>query len=448
MSAETAVVEIGMPRLSDSMEEATVLQWLKRPGEAIEKGEPIVEVETDKATIVYEAELTGVLEEVVVGEGETAALGAVIARVRVAGAPPAPPSSAAPAPAAPSPAPPSAPAAPAAQAPVAATPAPAAPPPSGRRARATPVARRLAQQLGVSLAGVTGTGPGGRIVRADVRSATGNGHPAPLQEAGRQEAAGQETAGQEAAGQEAARQEAGGQEAGGRGRVEEIALNATQRTIAQRMSQSRTEIPEFTLEAEIDMDAAALMREDLRELGREPLPSFNDLVVRAAALALREFPGLNASYESGSVHRYGRVNVGIAVATDDALLVPTILDADAKSVFELAAAARELAEKVRDRSIAPADLADGTFTVSNLGMFGVRRFTAVINHPQAAILAVGEVALRPAVADGGTLVAKRLMDVALSCDHRAVYGADAARFLQRLRNLLEHPVQLVLDRKD
>ena len=230
--------------------------------------------------------------------------------------------------------------------------------------------------------------------------------------------------------------------------MEEIALTSTQRTIAQRMSQSRTEIPEFTLEAEIDMESAARMRDDLRESGREPLPSFNDLVVRAAALALREFPGLNASYADGKVRRYGRVNVGVAVATDDALFVPTILDADEKSVFELAAESRRLAEKVRGRSIALDDLADGTFTVSNLGMFGVRRFTAVINHPQAAILAVGEVALRPAVGPDGSLVARRLMDVALSCDHRAVYGADAARFLQRLRNLLEHPVLLVIDRKD
>jgi pyruvate dehydrogenase E2 component (dihydrolipoamide acetyltransferase) len=280
------------------------------------------------------------------------------------------------------------------------------------------VARRLAAELGVSLEGVAGTGPGGRIVRSDVRVAAGNG---------RSSAAPQP---------------------GGRGAVEEIALTSTQRTIAQRMSQSRTEIPEFTLEAEIDMESAARMRDDLRESGREPLPSFNDLVVRAAAIALREFPGLNASYADGNVRRYSRVNVGIAVATDDALYVPTILDADEKSVFELAAESRRLAEKVRGRSIGLDDLADGTFTVSNLGMFGVRRFTAVINHPQAAILAVGEVALRPAVGPDGSLVAGRLMDVALSCDHRAVYGADAARFLQRLRTLLEHPVLLVIDRKD
>lgn len=399
----TSVVEIGMPRLSDSMEEATVLRWLKQQGDEVRKGEPIVEVETDKATIVYESELDGVLEEIVVGAGETAVLGAVIARVRVEGAARVP---------RPSPVQPAAPAA-APAAPAARTSA------SGRRHRATPVARRLAAELGVSLDGVAGTGPGGRIVHSDVRVAAGGG------------------------------QRAGStRQPGGRGTVEEIALTSTQRTIAERMSRSRSEIPEFTLEAEIDMESAARMRDDLREAGGEPLPSFNDLVVRAAALALREFPGLNASYADGTVRRYGRVNVGVAVATDEALLVPTIVDADEKSIFELAAESRRLAEKVRGRSIGPDDLADGTFTVSNLGMFGVRRFTAVINHPQAAILAVGEVAVRPTVGPGGSLIAGRLMDVALSCDHRAVYGADAARFLQRLRNLLEHPVQLVIDRKD
>jgi pyruvate dehydrogenase E2 component (dihydrolipoamide acetyltransferase) len=391
-----ALVDLPMPRLSDSMEEATVLQWLKRPGDAVAKGEPLVEVETDKATVVYEAEHAGMLEEVLVDDGGTAALGAVIARMRVEGAVPA---VVAPAPAAPAASP---------------SPAPAleARPSTGRH-RATPVARRLAGQLGVSLGGVAGTGPGGRIVRADVRAAAGNGSV----------------------------------DAGSRGEVQVLELSATQRTIAQRMSESRREIPEFTLEAEVDMEAAARLRDELRAAGREPLPSFNDFVVRAAALALREFPRLNASFEGAAVHAYSRINVGIAVATDDALIVPTIHDADAKSVFELAAESRSLAEKVRSRSIGPGDLADGTFTVSNLGMFGVRRFTAVINHPQAAILAVGEVTARPFVVAEGALVARRLMDVSLSCDHRIVYGAEAARFLQRLRSLLEEPAQL-LDGKD
>jgi pyruvate dehydrogenase E2 component (dihydrolipoamide acetyltransferase) len=377
------VVEIGMPKLSDSMEEATVLTWLKRPGEAVKRGEPLVEVETDKATIVYEAEASGVLEEIVVRVGEVAALGEPIARMRVTGTTLAD-----------------------------AEPAPALA--TAGRARATPVARRLARELGVSLGSVRGSGPGGRIVGSDVRAA------APT-----------------ASASAAARS--------GRGAVTEIAHTATQRTIAQRMAESRSTIPEFTLEAEILMDAASRLRDDLRAGGHDPLPSYNDLVVRAVALALREFPALNAGYEPGRTLRYGRVNIGIAVATDDALIVPTIYDADRKSVLEIAAESRRLAEGARRRALAADELANGTFTVSNLGMFGVRRFNAVINHPQAAILAVGEVAPQPVVGEDGQLAARLTMEVALSCDHRVVYGAEAARFLQRLRMLLEHPTLLMVD---
>jgi pyruvate dehydrogenase E2 component (dihydrolipoamide acetyltransferase) len=388
------VLDIVMPRLSDQMEEATVSRWLKSPADAFAKGEPLVEVETDKATMVYEAEFDGVLEEIVVVDGETAALGAVIARAR--GDRPVK----APAAAAATPPPPAAPAA-----------APAVASTGGNgstregRQRATPVARRLAGELGVALEHVDGTGPGGRIVRADVRKASGGAAPATG--------------------------------------TTEVSLTATQRTIAKRMSASRAEIPEFTLETEIDMEAAAQMREELRELGREPLPSFNDLVVKATALALRRHPGLNASYAGDRVLRFDRVNVGIAVATEDALYVPTIPDADRLSVFEIAGLARDLVGRVTDGTIGLDDLRDGTFTVSNLGMFGVRRFQAVINPPQAAILAVGEVARRPAVAENGEIVARLEMDVVLSCDHRVVYGAEAARFLQTLKSFLERPVALV-----
>jgi len=400
-------MEFRLPERSGDYEYSTVQSWLKRVGDRVEAGEPLVEVETDKATMIYEAELEGVLTEILVREGETAALGAPIARVESAAA-----ASAAPA------------------VPTTATEAPAAGPvasaaepvagarrePSTSRPRATPVARRLAGELGVSLDGVDGTGPGGRIVRADVRAAAGNATvpaeaPVPA-------------------------------ETGGRGAVTEIQLSPTQRTIARRMSESRSEIPEFTLEAEISMEAAHVLREGLRDPdGRAP--SFNDLVVRAVALALRDFPALNASFGEDRVLQHSRINVGIAVATEDALLVPTIFDADTKSVFAIAAEARRLAERANGRSITLPELADGTFTVSNLGMFGVRRFTAVINHPQAAILAVGEGGPRPWVDPYGGIAARRLMDVSLSCDHRIVYGAEAARFLQRVRELLEDPARLV-----
>ncbi len=398
-----AVLEIVMPRLSDQMEEATVIKWLKQPGDAVKRGEPLVEVETDKATMVYEAEFDGVLDEIVVDEGSTAALGATIARASGAGS-----SHTAPAP--------SPQAEPQAEQPAPSPPTPAPAPPAVQnggksgRARATPVARRLANELGVELTGVKGTGPGGRIVRADVRDAAGAAPPAPVP----------------------AQTDAG-----------VIELTATQRTIAARMAESRAEIPEFTLEAEIDMDAIAEIREELRALGREPLPSFNDLVVKGVALALRKHPALNSSWADGRIRRHERVNVGIAVATEDALYVPTIPDADTLSVFEIAGQARQQIEKVTAGTITPDELRDGTFTVSNLGMYGIRRFHAVINPPQAGILAVGEVSRRPVVDGSGAIVARQRMDVALSCDHRVVYGAEAARFLQTLTTMLERPVALV-----
>ena len=390
---EATLIEIPMPRLSDQGEEATVIKWLKQPGDSVGRGEPLVEIETDKATMVYEAEFEGVLDEIVVDEGTTAALGETIAKASGTGMAPSPQ-------------------------PVATVPAAASSASSDRlkpvtavqdgrksgRSRATPVARKLAAELGVELAGLEGTGPGGRIVRADVRDAAPATAPAA---------------------------------------EDEVELTPTQRTIAQRMSESRAQIPEFTLEAEIDMEAAAEAREELRTLGREPLPSFNDLVVKAAALALRQHPALNSSWADGRIKRHQHVNVGIAVATDDALYVPTLPDADTLPIFELAGLARERIRKVLGGTIAPGELRDGTFTVSNLGMFGIRRFHAVINPPQAAILAVGEVSRRPVVGEDGAIVARHRMDVALSCDHRVVYGAQAAQFLQTIATLLERPLALV-----
>jgi pyruvate dehydrogenase E2 component (dihydrolipoamide acetyltransferase) len=392
---EATPIEIPMPRLSDQGEEATVIKWLKQPGESVGRGEPLVEIETDKATMVYQAEFEGVLDEIVVDEGTTAALGQTIARARGTG------SAGSPQPAPAAPAEPSSTGSDGLE-PVTGMSAPARNGEKAGRSRATPVARRLAAQLGVELAGVEGTGPGGRIVRADVREAS----PAPAGD-------------------------------------DEIELTPTQRTIAQRMTESRAQIPEFTLEAEIDMEAAAEAREELRALGREPLPSFNDLVVKAVALALRKHPALNSSWANGRIRRNARVNVGIAVATDDALYVPTLPDADTLPIFELAGMARDRIEKVLGGTIVPEELGGGTFTVSNLGMFGIRRFHAVINPPQAAILAVGEVSRRPVVGEDGAIVARHRMDVALSCDHRVVYGAEAARFLQTLTTLLERPMALV-----
>jgi pyruvate dehydrogenase E2 component (dihydrolipoamide acetyltransferase) len=209
------------------------------------------------------------------------------------------------------------------------------------------------------------------------------------------------------------------------------------------MAESRATVPDFELRAEVDMSAAVALREQLREVS-DPVPSYNDFLVKAAALALREFPRVNGAFREGEFERYSRVNVGIAVAGEDALVVPTIFDADRRSLREIAGSSRELAAKVRDGSITPAELAGSTFSVSNLGMFGVDSFSAVVNPPQAAILAVGALKPRPIVDDTGAIVARPTVQLTLACDHRILYGADGARFLVRVRELLESPVSLLL----
>jgi pyruvate dehydrogenase E2 component (dihydrolipoamide acetyltransferase) len=340
-----------MPKLSDSMADAVIIRWLKTPGEAFARGDALIEVETDKATVVYEAESDGTLGSILAPEGATVAIGAPIATLANGG---------------------------------------------GDRPNATPVARRTAVQLGVSLHGIAGTGPGGRITREDVEKAAAV--PGAVVER---------------------------PAAGGRGEPLTVRLSATQETIARRMVESATTIPVFTVSADVDMSLVVALRQ-----GVDQAPSLNDFVVKAAALTLRDFPRFNASYADGSVECWSRVNVGIAVATDDALLVPVVFDADLKPLAEIASESRRLADAARRRALTPDELRDGTFTVSNLGMFGVRSFTAIVDPPQVAILAVG------GIADG-------TMSVTLSCDHRVVYGADGARFLSRLRELLERPLALM-----
>ena len=454
--------EVTMPRLSDSMEEGTVVAWLVAEGDAVTRGQAIVEIETDKATMPYEADADGVLLKILVGVGETAALGAPIAVIGAAGeqpdvpvSPAAPVTAGAPssspalsasargeAPAAPALA--AAPAAAAASAETsmrAAGAATLAPPPrrNGRTGRvaASPLARRVARALGVDLAAVHGSGPGGRVVRADVEAAAAAPvhaapalAPAPVDRPTPAEAV-EATVPAPAP-------------ATARGAVTVHELSRLQQTVARRMAESRATVPEFELRAEVDMGACVELRERLRALGAEPLPSYNDMIVKAAALALREFPRVNGSYRDGTFELYERVNVGVAVAADDALVVPTVTDADRRSLGEIARATRELAAKVRDDSITPPELAGGTFTVSNLGMFGVDSFSAVVNLPQAAILAVGALKKRPVVDEHDQVVVRPVLTLTLACDHRILYGADGARFLGRLRELLEEPLSFAL----
>jgi pyruvate dehydrogenase E2 component (dihydrolipoamide acetyltransferase) len=436
MSAE----DVMMPRLSDSMEEGTILKWVKQVGEEVAVGEELVEIETDKANMGYEADVAGTLLEILVGENESAPVGAVIARVGD-------PDAEGPAPQAAGPVtagdPPSPPVAEASSGRVPPTAPPAAPASSadgngtGGRVKASPLARRIAEELGVDLAGISGSGPAGRIVKRDVESAPSAGGAATGAPHRAQAAPPPSTVGDVAATGPAAET--------AKGRVETVELTKLQQVVARRMAESKATAPHFYLTSEVDMGAAVAARARIKEISAEGevVPSFNDMVVKACAIALKKFPRANGAYRDGRFELYPRVNVGIAVAAQDALVVPTVFDADRKGLREIAAEARSLAGKVRDGSVTPPELSGATFTVSNLGMYGIRSFAAILNSPQAGILAVGEIADRPLVRDGA-IVPGKVMEMTLSCDHRILYGADGAEFLAEVRRLLEEPIGLAL----
>jgi pyruvate dehydrogenase E2 component (dihydrolipoamide acetyltransferase) len=445
--------EIVMPRLSDSMEEGTILSWLKQVGDEVAVGEELVEIETDKANMAYEADVAGTLTEILAQEGETLAIGTPIAVVGEPGedgegsGAAAESSSAGPV-AAGDPPPPAV-----AKASSAAGP-PTAPPPDedsekaeeadaggsdareaepGGRVKASPLARRLAKERGVDISLVAGSGPSGRVIKKDVEGAAeaeASAPPTPTP----QDGVGGDGAGRKAEQPETAK---------GTVAVEE--LTKLQQVVARRMAESKATAPHFYLQATVDMSAAVEGRAHLKELASEGevVPSFNDMVVKACALALKEFPRANGAYRDGRFELYSRVNVGVAVAGQDALVVPTIFDADRKGLRQIATETRELASRVRDGKVTPPELSGGTFTVSNLGMYGVSNFSAVINGGQAGILAVGEISERPVVRDG-EIAAAQLMEVTLACDHRILYGADGAQFLARIRALLEEPISLAL----
>ena len=392
-----------MPSLSDSMEQGLVLQWLIADGEQVAVGDDLVEIETDKATMTYQAEIAGALQ-IVAAAGTTVPVGEVIAHlgpslpvvVQSAADEPAPD--------------------------VAET----APPsrngsavPAG--SIATPVARRLAGVHGIALDSLTGSGPRGRITKADVLRAAdpplpGRTPPPPPPPANTDRA------------------------------VSVHALTRVQQTIARRMAQAKSTIPHFQVQTEVTIDAALALRADLKQAATDAglaAPSLNDLIVKAAGLALARHPHANGSYVDGRFELHERINIGVAVATRDALVVPTIFDAERKSVGQIAAETRLAAERVRSGQVTPPELSGATFTVSNLGMYGMTAITPVVNPPQAAILGVG--AARSTLArDGDRIVDRSLLTLTLSCDHRILYGADAARFLADVRDLLEDPLRLML----
>lgn len=419
--------DIVMPRLSDTMEEGTILRWLKRDGEHVRRGEELAEIETDKASMTYESDSEGVLQTVA-REGDTLAVGEVIAKIgdaqgnrMVMEQPTA-----------------------AEHEPPVATPAPAPRPSAenGERVKASPLARRVARESGVDLRTLTGSGPGGRIVKADVQASVAKGDEGvgppttstPVEDTG-------------AASTQPTRPQIDVTAVKGETTVAD--LSRLQRTIARRMAESKATIPDFTLALDIDMESCVALRGELKRLSPEEAPTYNDMIVKACALALREHPRANGSYRDGRFELHARVNVGVAVAVDaddplrSALVVPTVLDADTKALGEIARETSTLAQRVRDATITPPELSGATFTVSNLGMYGIRQFTAIVNPPQAAILAVGAVQPRPALRKKKT-VARHAMTVTLSCDHRILYGADAALFLARVRELLEEPAALTL----
>jgi pyruvate dehydrogenase E2 component (dihydrolipoamide acetyltransferase) len=449
------MADVAMPRLSDSMEEGTILKWLKSDGDEVARGDELVEIETDKANMTYEADQDGALK-IVAQEGDTLAVGETIAQIGGGDG------------AAPAQEEPKAEAAEGgeetageaetqtataereeggANGRTAEAPAPAPQPAeggNGGRTKASPVARRMARELGLELASVQGTGPGGRIVKADVEAAAkGDGAKAAAVEAPAPAEAEPEAAPAEERKAPPAVVSGDGQT--GKGETSTHDLTRLQQTVARRMAESKATAPDFMLNIDVDMEDAVDLRKRLKAAAAEgqPVPSFNDFVVKAAALALVDFPRANGAYRDGKFELYSRVNVGVAVAGQDALVVPTVFDADRKSLGQIAKESRALAERVRAGAITPPELSSGTFTVSNLGMYGIQSFAAVINPPQAAILAVGAMQPTPVVRDGEVVV-RNIMRLTLSCDHRILYGADAAEFLARIRERLENPLQLAL----
>jgi pyruvate dehydrogenase E2 component (dihydrolipoamide acetyltransferase) len=392
--------KVFMEALSPTMEEGRIASWRKAEGDSVSTGDVLAEVETDKAIMELQARGEGTLRKILVGEGGTTAVGSLVAVIaapdedisslvaNTGGAPPA------------------ATADPAASAPAPPVP-PAAPEPPEGRLKASPLARRLAIEQGVDLTSLEGSGPGGRIVKRDVTA------PAAVAPA-----------------------------AGAPGtRWQDVPLTQLRKTIARRLSQSLGPIPHFFLTTEIDMERCADAREALNALGDVKI-SFNDIVMKVVAMALLQHRDCNAWWQDDHVRYFHDVHLGMAVAIDEGLITPVVRDAQRKSLREIAGEARTLAERARARKLTPEEYTGATFSISNLGMLGVDEFTAVINPPEAGILAVGAVTAKPVVVDGA-IGARRRLRITMSCDHRIIDGATGARFLQTVKRMLENPLAIL-----
>ena len=406
-----------MEALSPTMEEGRLVKWLKQEGDPVKAGDTLAEVETDKAVMELIARADGVLRQVSVAEGETVPVGNVVATIAAPGE----------APVAASP-----PAAPAATpgnekretGKVAATPASVAAPVEAGQVRASPLAKRIAKETGVDLQLLRGSGPGGRVVKRDLEGAAARAAvpaesaPFPVSRVPFPAHAGAP--------------------------YEDVPLTQIRKTIAKRLAGSLGPIPHYFLTAEVDMERAAEAREALnRQLGEQGKLSFNDIIIKATALALTKHRACNAWFQEDHIRYWNEVHIGMAVAVEDGLITPVIRNADRKPLAEIGREARALAEQARARRLQPADYTGATFSVSNLGMFDIDQFTAVINPPEAGILAVGSIVPKPVGVDDRIAVRRR-MRVTMSCDHRVIDGATGAAFLQTLRQMLENPLAMLL----
>ncbi len=434
------ISEVVMPQMGADMTEGTLLRWLKAEGDDVTRGEIIAEIETDKANIEIEAYDAGTFRKALAHEGDVVKVGEVIAVIadakddisRYTNGASAPPAAAASGPVTQAPvgvaaaadASPTVEAAPA-------TAIPPAPPPStegaplaslpatpGGRLRASPLARRIARERGIDLASVHGSGPDGRIIKRDVESATAGAAPTPQRTAAPRPAAPAHDT--------------------------PVAPTRMRQAIARRMAQSKREAPHYYLLVDIDMTDAMALRAQYNALAAEDeRASINDLIVRACALALRAHPEFNATVEGDAVTQRGAQNICIAIALDDGLIAPAILDAGAKSVGEIARDAKDLVERAKNGALRAEEVTGGTFTITNLGAYGIEALIGIIQPPMTAILGVGSVMAQPAVRDGAVTV-RQVMKVALSADHRVTDGAQGARFLGEIKRVLETPLALFL----
>ena len=413
---------VRMPKLSDTMTEGTVASWNKKVGDKVKSGELLAEIETDKATMEFESFQDGVLLYIGVEKGQTAKVDSILAILGKEGedvaaliaseAAGAPAVEAAPAPVAVA----AAPAAVAAPAVVAAAPAVSAPAAANGRVKASPLAKKIAEEMGINIGNVAGSGDGGRIVRRDVENFT------PAAQASAAHVPAFIPAGTE--------------------RYTEENVSQMRKTIARRLAESKFTAPHFYLTMEIDMDNAMAARKSINDNGTAKI-SFNDMVVKACAMALRQHPKVNSSWRGESIRYNEHVHIGVAVAVEEGLLVPVVRFANEKGLSQIGAEVKSFAEKAKSKKLQPSDWEGNTFTISNLGMFGIEEFTAIINPPDACILAVGGIKSVPVVKNGA-VVPGNVMKVTLSCDHRVVDGASGAAFLQTLKSYLENPVMMLV----